>query len=176
MKKIIKTASESIDLIVLASTYFQPGSKVLDLACGQGRNGLLLEKQGVSLSYLDKNRLSLNQVKKMSGKGTGFICADLESEPPYELGKEVYDGILVFRYLHRPLFANIKKALKVNGIIVYETFTYQQATLGRPKNPDFLLQDNELLVLFSDYKVHHFYQGYSKTYQAYISQIIAEKI
>ncbi len=176
MKKVVKTANKSIDLMVLASTYFCLKSEVLDLACGQGRNGLLLEKQGVSLSYLDKNIQSLKWVKKMSVKGANFICADLESDPPYELGKEVYDGILVFRYLHRPLFANIKKALKVNGIIVYETFTYEQATLGRPKNPDFLLQDGELLALFSNYKVHHFYQGYDNEQQAYISQIIAEKI
>ncbi len=176
MKLLKKHPEKAPQLIALASTFIAPESKVLDLACGQGHNGLFLEKQGVSLSYLDKNQQALERVRNNCTKAANIICADLETEPVYDLGKEVYEAILVFRYLHRPLFNNIKEALKMNGLIVYETFTHKQAEIGRPKNPDYLLQDNELLAQFSGYKVHHFYQGYDSRQQAYISQIIAEKI
>ena len=51
---------------------------------------------------------------------------DLEGEAT-DLGEAAYDVIVVFRYLHRPLFPALERALAPGGLLVYETFTRAQA-------------------------------------------------
>ena len=76
-------------------------------------------------------------------------------------GKKV-GGIVVFRYLHRPLIRQIKLAVEPGGFVIYETFTVDQAQYGRPKNPDFLLLHQELQDYFSEWKIHHSFEGVSR--------------
>ena len=79
--------------------------------------------------------------------------------------------------MHRPLFEQLKKSIEPGGILIYETFTEEQATLGRPKNPDFLLKKGELGDLFSDWKITHTFEGIvaSDSGKQAIAQIIAFK-
>ena len=78
------------------------------------------------------------------------------------------------------LFEQLKASIKPGGIIIYETFTEQQAQFGRPKNPDFLLKPKELVELFSDWNILHSFEGIKpllnddETKQA-IAQIVAVK-
>jgi hypothetical protein len=77
---------------------------------------------------------------------------DLE-RPGASLGRERYDVIVVFRYLHRPLFGALRTALRPNGLLVYETFTVDQAARGKPTNPAFLLEHRELPALIAPLQV-----------------------
>jgi len=43
--------------------------------------------------------------------------------------------------------------------VIYETFTVDQPQYGRPKNPDFLSQHNELCGQFSDWNILHYFEG-----------------
>jgi SAM-dependent methyltransferase len=173
MKKQMKSSAHSTPLLRSAQPFLAPGGHVLDLACGKGRNGLLLQQQGFELSFLDRDQSSLDQIEISANNQ--IICGDLESATPYQLPTATYDAILVFRYLHRPLFVQIIAALKPGGFIVYETFTHHQAKIGRPKNPNFLLNTNELLQSFDDFSVQHFFEGFCEQQKAYISQLIAQK-
>ena len=70
--------------------------------------------------------------------------ADLESgEWPFE--GERFDAIVVANYLHRPLFPPLLHALADDGVLLYETFARGNEAYGRPSNPDFLLEQDELL-------------------------------
>ena len=60
------------------------------------------------------------------------------------LGTGVFDVVVAVHYLHRPLFPALIDSLKPGGLLVYETFTRAQAAIGKPTNPDFLLEPNEL--------------------------------
>jgi hypothetical protein len=60
------------------------------------------------------------------------------------VGDETFDLVAVFHYLHRPLFPALVRAVAPAGVLVYETFTVDQARLGKPSRPDFLLQHGEL--------------------------------
>jgi len=175
----ITLASQAIPLLPALQQWLKPPAKILDLACGLGRNGLALAAQDFTITYLDRNQAGLDQVKIKSDqaghKNYSIICGDLESATPYQLLKASYDAVLVFRYLHRPLMPQIIAALKPGGLIVYETFTHQQASIGRPKNPNFLLNNQELLQCFKGFTVLHFFEGYCDKQQAYISQLIAKK-
>jgi hypothetical protein len=55
--------------------------------------------------------------------------------------------VVVFRFLHRPLFPALARALRGGGLLVYETFTAGQEARGHPHNPRFHLQPGELVHL-----------------------------
>ena len=59
----------------------------------------------------------------------------------------------MFSYLHRPLFPALVRALRPGGVLLYETFTKEQARHGRPSNPEFLLDPGELPDLVAPLEV-----------------------
>ena len=59
----------------------------------------------------------------------------------------------MFHYLHRPLFPSLVAAMAGGALLLYETFTVDQAALGRPTNPAFLLEHGELERLVSPLEV-----------------------
>lgn len=184
-------ANEPVSELLLQSlAYLAPLSidyPILDLACGQGRNGLCLVEGGHDVVFADKNLASLAYIKKSlrhelydeSKEYAAFWHVDFEQPDFTELANKKYSAIVVFRYLHRALFTQIKQAIIPNGLIVYETFTTEQTQFGKPSNPDFLLNKGELRSIFSDWQILHYFEGvvssnHSNTKQA-IAQIIAIK-
>lgn len=160
-------------------------STVLDLACGSGRNGLYLIENGIPVTFADVNSTAIEQVRELASMANNqhqasFWLTDLEREGETPLAGKSFSAIMVFRYLHRPLFAQIKQAIMPNGLIIYETFTTDQAQFGRPKNPDFLLKAGELADIFSDWKILHSFEGIvestnDRSQKKAIAQIVAIK-
>jgi tellurite methyltransferase len=70
-----------------------------------------------------------------------------------DLGREAYDVVAVFNYLHRPLFPALRAVLRPGGFLIYETFTVDQAARGRPRNPLFLLEPGELRRLVAPLEI-----------------------
>lgn len=149
---------------------------VLDLACGSGRNGLYLVNQSIPVVFADIKESALEQVRstlatqhseiKSSAScwqvdfeqgGVEKGCSEQKNVQP--LAGQSFSAILVFRYLHRPLFEQIKQAVTAGGYVVYETFTVDQPQFGRPNNPNFLLKHGELAELFSDWQIIHNFEG-----------------
>jgi SAM-dependent methyltransferase len=160
---------------------------VLDLACGSGRNGLYLVKNNIPTVFSDIKSDALVVIKNNFAKEelnrknhlVQYWQVDFEQPNHHVLNNKKYTGILVFNYLHRPLIPQIKNAIIPGGFVFYETFTTKQSQYGRPSNPDFLLRSGELLEHFSDWKIHHHFEGVvegenSQTKKA-IAQLIAEK-
>ncbi|WP_291318747.1 methyltransferase domain-containing protein [Desulfonatronospira sp.] len=151
---------------------------VLDLACGSGRNGLYLAGQGLEVYFQDRNRAGLQKIEDIARKKKLWVHikeVDLEAAPETVLPRNFFGAVLVFRYLHRPLLPAIKNTLLPGGIIAYETFTYGQARLGRPTNPDFLLQDQELYSWFQDWEILHYFEGKTQNPQEYLASLMARK-
>ncbi len=70
-----------------------------------------------------------------------------------DLGIDRFDVVSVFNYLHRPLIPILKQSLRPGGIVIYKTYTRKQLQFGTgPKNPDFLLDENELPQLFAGFR------------------------
>ena len=160
---------------------------VLDLACGKGRNGLYLVENDINVNFADVNGEALEQVEQSlkrlsSDKQKLAQCwhVDFEQANTNPLHDKCFAAVMVFRYLHRPLFEQIKAMIKPGGMIIYETFTEQQAQFGRPKNPDFLLKPRELIEQFSDWKILHSFDGVVNApangdVKKAIAQIVAKK-
>lgn len=127
------------------------GGQVLDVACGRGRNALLLSSAGFDVHAIDRDPDAIHFVQSMAERlSLSLTCevVDLETEPPPDLPGPC-DVVLVFNYLHRPLMPSLRAALAPGGRLFYETFTTQQAERGHPKNPAFLLSPGELTMLMA---------------------------
>ncbi len=117
-----------------------PGASVLDVACGSGRHLHALAGRGLRLHGVDRDGAALQGLRDVAE----VLAADLEAEPwPYR--DQRFDALIVTRYLWRPLFPALLDALAPGGVLIYETFALGQHTVGRPRNPDFLLRPGELL-------------------------------
>jgi SAM-dependent methyltransferase len=135
------------------------GGRVLDLAAGGGRNTTLLLDMGFAVTAIDRDIAAL---QPFAGARCEVREFDLETVDPGATWDALgggYDGIVVTNYLHRPLFAGIAAALARGGMLIYETFAAGNERLGRPRNPDFLLQPGELLAAFGELSVVAFEQG-----------------
>jgi SAM-dependent methyltransferase len=118
----------------------------LDVACGRGRHALFLAERGLAVVAVDRDRLAIDELTVEAVRRNLAVEArvvDLEAGE-VDLGRELYDLVVVFHYLHRPLFPALLRALAPGALLIYETFTVDQARLGKPTNPDFLLQHGEL--------------------------------
>lgn len=150
------------------------GSRVLDVACGEGRHARLFAARGCHVTAVDRDPAL---VQALSGEtNIEAIAADLENGAwPFAAAK--FDAIVVTNYLHRPLFPLLIGALSPNGLLIYETFAAGNAAFGRPSNPDFLLQPRELLDVFGAHlRVLAFEDGFvAEPKPAIVQRIAARK-
>jgi len=131
------------------------GGLVLDAACGRGRHALLMSSAGYKVKALDRDTVAIAALREDASRLSLDLTAevaDLERDDT-TLGTEAYDVILVFRFLHRPLFPAIAAALRRGGLLLYETFTKEQAATGHPRRPEFLLDHGELPRLVAPLQV-----------------------
>lgn len=119
------------------------GGEVLDLACGGGRHGRLFLEYGHPVTFLDRD---LSGVSDLVGAAPAeLLQADIETGPwPFSDGRQ-FAAIVVTNYLWRPLKPKIAAAVAPGGVLIYETFMAGNERFGKPSNPDFLLQPDELL-------------------------------
>lgn len=129
-----------------------PGAaRVLDLACGSGRHALLARRRGHRVLAVDRDAAALRTLGERAAlagldqaKALELRCADLE-RGPWLLAPGAFDAVIVANYLFRPRFALVCSLLAPDGLLIYETFARGNEVFGRPRNPDFLLREGELI-------------------------------
>lgn len=122
----------------------------LDLAAGLGGNALFLARHGLRTSAWDISANAMQALDKHAKHaGLTIRCEtrDVVSSPPAPAS---YDVIVISRFLERSLCPAISQALAPGGLLFYQTFTHEKTSpeIG-PRNPDYLLEQNELLTLFN---------------------------
>jgi rhodanese-related sulfurtransferase len=132
------------------------GARALDVACGRGRHALVLAAAGSLVKAVDRDPARIEALRTFARRLHLPIVAevrDLEA-PGVTLGDGEHELILVFNYLHRPLFPALVRALAPGGVLLCETFTRAHAlTGGRPSRPEHLLEAGELLRLVEPLEV-----------------------
>jgi tellurite methyltransferase len=132
-----------------------PRGLALDLAMGEGRNAIYLSTRGFDVDGVDADSDKVARARTASrrlGAPIRAIVGNVE-DGTYIIPLETYSVIAVFNYLHRPLFKDIREGLVSGGVVVYQTFTTEQARLGRPRRAEFLLEPGELKRVFSDWEI-----------------------
>jgi len=135
-----------------------PGS-ALDVATGKGGNALFLATRGFQVTAIDISAVGLEEGRKRARDNSLLIDwqqADLEN---VQFAVAEYDLIVNINYLQRSLIPLLKSALKPGGHMIFETYLIDQQTAGHPKNPDYLLNQNELLGDFRDFRVLLYREG-----------------
>jgi len=127
-----------------------PG-RVLDLACGSGREAVYLADMGWQLVAVDRLPDALMRGRELQVRYAPdappiqWLEADLESDWQPE---GAFDLITCFFFLHRPLFERVSAWLRPGGHLLFETFTeVHRAHFGRPASPARVLRLGELPTL-----------------------------
>lgn len=132
-----------------------PRGLALDVAMGEGRNAIYLATRGFDVDGVDVDPEAVERARAASRKLNAPIRAVVGNveDGTYIVPMEAYDVIVVFNFLHRPLFQDIREGVRPGGVVMYETFTEDQPRYGRPTNPDYLLRRGELRDVFRDWEI-----------------------
>ncbi len=135
--------------------------RALDLACGLGGNASLLAEAGLIVDAWDISNVALQSLQDQAVARNLLINTRHCSISPIMLPTDCYDVIVISRFLDRALCNAIMAALKIGGLLFYQTFTLDKLDRQGPSNPDFLLANNELLRLFEPLTLI-FYKEYAQ--------------
>ena len=135
------------------------GGLVLDVAAGRGRNALALARAGmrvVAADFSEGAMRALAQLARSEGLAIWPVLADFDR---FALRDRTFDAIVDVNFLDRALFPEFARALKPGGILLAETFLVDQAEIGHPKDPRFLLKHYELRELMGDLELLRYREG-----------------
>lgn len=126
-----------------------PGADALDIACGEGRNSIFLARHGFRVVSLDISDSGLAKGRcraQAAGVDVDFRRVDLDDG----MVEGTYDLILNFNFLLRGLIPAEVAALKPGGVLLFDTIMASGMPL-QTRNPDYLLQPEELNRLFAPF-------------------------
>jgi SAM-dependent methyltransferase len=104
------------------------------------------------------------------------VLADIEKNPwPLMNGDKArqFEAVIVTNYLWRPLFPIICDSVAPGGVLIYETFSKGNETLGKPSCSDFLLRPAELLAAFTSMHIIGFEDGFLECPDRFVQRIVA---
>ena len=149
-----------------------PKGSVLDIACGPGRHMQWFAQQGHVVTGIDRSPAAL----ALAANFGAVVLADIEMAPwPLMNGSQVrqFDAVIVTNYLWRPLLPLIAQCLAPSGLLIYETFSSGNETVGKPSRPDFLLRPGELLTAFAGLRTLAFEEGFVENPPRFLQRIAA---
>jgi len=156
----------------LAAHPLPAGRTALDLASGSGRNAVYLALAGWEATAVDVLPDALERVGDLAARsGVRVRTARIDLGFPGALDDLRADLVVVVRYLERTLFGPLQRVVLPGGLLVYETFTTDQAEVGHPRNPRFLLQPGELRSAFPDLELLSYREGFFEG--AHLARLVA---
>ncbi len=171
-----------------------PGSKVLDLACGKGRHALQVHQLGYKVVGLDLSEESINAAKKQECSGLDFYIGDmreLDLEEKFDLTLNLFTSFGYFKVEGENLkvLRGLAQHLSAQGRIVLDYLNVNKTVKGLPckekvsRGPiDFLtskkLEDNFIVkdIEFEDQGKEYHYREYVKNidlerFKGYFSEL-----
>ena len=140
------------------------GGVVLDVACGHGRHVRWFHGLNHPVVGVDRSPAAIEFIVHQ-----GFHCeavvADIENGP-WPFSDRQFAAVVVTNYLWRPLLPTLIASLGPGGVLIYETFTHGNETIGKPSRPDFLLRPGELLAAGSGLRVVAFEDGFEDGFES----------
>ncbi|RLJ70470.1 methyltransferase family protein [Hydrogenivirga caldilitoris] len=127
-----------------------PG-KALDIACGTGETSIFLAKKGFKVDAFDISDIAIRKARQRArreGVKVNFKSVDAEK---FSYGVSKYDLIINFYFLNRNIFSKIKRSLKQNGLLIFETYNEEHTSVRPDFNPRYLLKKGELERVFRDF-------------------------
>lgn len=149
-----------------------PLGSILDIACGHGRHMQWFAKKGHAVIGIDRSPEAIQTAAEFGET----ILADIENGSwPLMNGNHVcqFDAVVVTNYLWRPLLQTITQSVAPGGVLIYETFSQGNETVGKPSRADFLLMPLELLRTCANMRVVAFEDGFLENPPRFVQRIAA---
>jgi tellurite methyltransferase len=127
--------------------------RALDLACGLGGNAMLLADAGLDTEGWDYAAPAIQALEAEAARAAlplRGVLRDAVAQPPEPAS---FDVVVISRFLERSVCPALMAALRPGGLLFYQTFTRLKVQGLGPRNPQFLLESNELLRLFAGLRV-----------------------
>jgi SAM-dependent methyltransferase len=160
-QKWAAAGSRDVSPLLVAHREHLSAGIAIDLACGLGQNTLWLAANGykaigVDISFVALQRAHTTALNQTLSQPPLFVQYDLDlwTVPPASV-----DLIAVFRFLDRRLFPILKRALRPNGLLFYETRHTGILRRQPDANRHYLLEQGELRDRFSDWHILHYREG-----------------
>ena len=131
------------------------GAAVLDVACGSGRHVCWFAQRGGRVTGVDRDAAAVAPLTALAE----IIVADIEGAP-WPLAGRTFDAVVVTNYLWRERLPELLACVATGGVLMYETFSAGNESVGKPSNPKFLLQPGELLQIVAGWRVIAFEDGF----------------
>jgi len=140
-----------------------PSARVLDLACGSGRNALFLARQWqAAVTAVDVSGEGLargRQRAEADGLDVHWLQADLEAGLPAALGAVPFDLIVQLRYVNTALSRQALDCLAPGGLFVTEQHLRWPEPVAGPRRAAFRVAPGELRALGAGLEVLHSDEG-----------------
>lgn len=127
-----------------------PQGQALDLACGTGANALYLARRGLKTTAWDISTEALSVLRTRAAANNIFLETRVCDVTDTVIPAQSFDVISVSYFLERALFPAIISALRMNGLLFYQTWTRERSSERGPRTENFRLGANELLQLCRD--------------------------
>ena len=145
-----------------------PDATVLDVACGSGRHLRWFAQRGCRVTGVDRDEPALAASRDIAET----VLADIESGP-WPLPGRRFDAVVVTNYLWRELLPTLVGSVTGGGVLIYETFSAGNESVGKPSNPKFLLQPGELLQAAQGLRVVAFEEGFACEPERFVQRLVA---
>lgn len=145
-----------------------PEATVLDVACGSGRHVRWFSERGCRVTGVDRDADALQPLAGIAE----VVVADIENGA-WPLAGRRFDAVVVTNYLWRPLLPTLLAGLADGGVLIWETFSMGNESVGKPSNPLFLLRPGELLGMAQGLRVVAFEDGYEDGPPRFVQRIAA---
>lgn len=138
-----------------------PGQRVLAVADGEGRNGVWLAQQGLSVLSVEASAVAQAKAKKLAQERCvklDFECADLLQ---WQWGEARFDAVVaIFIQFAAPagrkiLFEGMKAALKPGGLLLLQGYTPRQLEFktGGPPSAENMYTEPMLRELLAGWEI-----------------------
>ncbi len=139
-----------------------PKGRALDVPSGSGRNALYMAENGFDVDAVDISGSALKIVSE-SARERGLEIRTHETDldegsppgPPYQLLVSCF-------FLNRNIIPRMKEWVADDGFVVFEQHMVTPLEVQGPASSQWRVQPNELLQLFSDFRVVHYEEGIFK--------------
>ncbi len=135
------------------------GGLALDVAAGRGRHSLLLAASGFKVIAIDYSWEAMSLLGRTVRERRLPISPAVWNLDTFSSRDRTFDLIVNVNYLNRLLFPKLIRSLKPGGALLVDTFLTDQAAIGHPRNPDFLLKHYELRDLLGGLEIVRYREG-----------------